>query len=88
MASSLHGIGQGYAEDIMKLHDNIAKTQGRDIELEDLTQISPNRIPLAVWKDNFVCNYISFYDTMNPPSRKAVCEVFPAMFSAEEMARI
>ena len=23
---------------------------------------------------------------MNPPSRKEVCEVFPAMFSAEEMA--
>ena len=23
---------------------------------------------------------------MNPPSRKEVCEVFPAMFSAEEIA--
>ena len=37
MASSLHGIGQGLAEDIVKLCDNIAETQGRDIELEDLT---------------------------------------------------
>ena len=86
MASSLHGIGQGLAEDIVKLRDNIAETQGRDIELEDLTQIPPNRIPLAVWKDNFVRNYICFDDTMNPPSRKEVCEVFPAMFSAEEIA--
>ena len=86
MASSLHGIGQGLAEDIVKLRDNIAETQGRDIELEDLTQIPPNRIPLAVWKDNFVRNYICFDDTMNPPSRKEVCEAFPAMFSAEEMA--
>ena len=42
MASSLHGIGQGLAEDIVKLRDNIAETQGRDIELEDLTQIPPN----------------------------------------------
>ena len=86
MASLLHGIGQGLAEDIVKLHDNIAETQGRDIELEDLTQIPPNRIPLAIWKDNFVHNYICFDDTMNPPSRKEVCEAFPAMFSAEEMA--
>ena len=86
MASSLHGIGQGLAEDIVKLRDNIAETQGRDIELEDLTQIPPNRIPLAIWKDNFVRNYICFDDTMNPPSRKEVCEVFPAMFSAEEIA--
>ena len=86
MASSLHGIGQGLAEDIVKLRDNIAETQGRDIELEDLTQIPPNRIPLAVWKDNFVRNYICFDDTMNPPSRKEVCEAFPAMFSTEEMA--
>ena len=86
MASSLHGIGQGLAEDIVKLCDNIAETQGRDIELEDLTQIPPNRIPLAIWKENFVCNYICFDDTMNPPSRKEVCEVFPAMFSAEEIA--
>ena len=86
MASSVHGIGQGLAEDIVKLRDNIAETQGRDIELEDLTQIPPNRIPLAVWKENFVRNYICFDDTMNPPSRKEVCEVFPAMFSVEEMA--
>ena len=86
MASSLHGIGQGLAEDIVKLRDNIAETQGRDIELEDLTQIPPNHIPLAIWKENFVRNYICFYDTMNPPSRKEVCEVFPTMFSAEEMA--
>ena len=86
MVSSLHGIGQGLAEDIVKLRDNIAETQGRDIELEDLTQIPPNRIPLAIWKDNFVHNYICFDDTMNPPSRKEVCEAFLAMFSAEEMA--
>ena len=86
MASSLHGIGQGLAEDIVKLRDNIAETQGRDIELEDLTQIPPNCIPLSVWKDNFVRNYICFDDTMNPPSHKEVCEAFPAMFSAEEMA--
>ena len=86
MASSLHGIGQGLAEDIVKLCDNIAKTQGRDIELEDLTQIPPNRIPLAIWKENFVCNYICFDDTLNPPFHKEVCEVFPNMFSAEEMA--
>ena len=70
----------------MKLCDNIAETQGRDIELEDLSQIPLNHILLAVWKDNFVCNYICFDDTMNPPSRKEVCEVFPTMFSAEEIA--
>ena len=70
----------------MKLRDNIAETQGRDIELEDLTQIPPKCIPLVVWKENFVRNYICFDKTMNPPSRKEVCEVFPAMFSAEEMA--
>ena len=70
----------------MKLCDNIAKTQSRDIKLEDLTQIPPNCILLAVWKDNFVRNYICFDDTMNPPSHKEVCEVFRAMFSAEEMA--
>ena len=86
MASSLHGIGQGLAEDIVKLHDNIAETQGRDIKLEDLTQIPPKHIPLAVWKEYFVRNHICFDDTMNPPSCKEVCEVFPAMFSAEEMA--
>ena len=86
MASSLHGIGQGLAEDIVKLRNNIAETQGRDIELEDLTQIPPNRIPLAIWKDNFVHNYICFDDTMNPPSHKEAREVFPAMFLAEEMA--
>ena len=86
MALSLHGIGQGLTEDIVKLCDNIAKTQGRDIELEDLSQIPLNHIPLAVWKDNFVCNYICFDDIMNPPSHKEVCEVFPTMFSAEEIA--
>ena len=86
MASSLHGIGQGLAEDIVKLCDNIAKTQGRDIELKDLTQIPPNCIPLAIWKENFVHNYICFDDTLSPPSHKEVCEVFLTMFSAEEMA--
>ena len=86
IASSLHGIGQGLAEDIVQLRDQIANTQGQDIELEDLTQIPTNRIPLAAWKENFVRNYICFDDTMNPPSRKEVCEVFPTMFSAEELA--
>ena len=86
MVSSLHGIGQGLAEDIVKLRDNITDTQGRDIKLEDLTHIPTNHIPLAVWKENFVRNYICFYDTLNPPSRQEVCEVFPAMFLAEEMA--
>ena len=86
IASSLHGIGQGLAEDIVQLRDQIANMQGRDIELEDLTQIPTNRIPLAAWKENFVRNYICFDDTMNPPSHKEVCEVFPTMFSAEELA--
>ena len=30
MASSLHGIGQGLAEDIVKLFDKIAETQSQE----------------------------------------------------------
>ena len=86
IATSLLRIGQGLAEDIIQLRETIAQTQGRDIELDDLVQIPPNRIAPVVWKENFVHNYICFDDTLTPPSRQEVNTVFPAMFSAEEMA--
>ena len=49
MASSLHGIGQGLAEDIVKLRDNIAETQGRDIELENLEMKDYNNCLLLMY---------------------------------------
>ena len=86
IAVSLHHIGQGLAEDIIQLQDTIAHTQGRELELEDLTQIPTNRIPLIAWKDNFVHDYICFDDTLTPPSHQEVRNVFPVMLSEDEMA--
>ena len=86
IAVSLHHIGRGLAEDIIQLQDTIAYTQGRELKLEDLTQIPTNHIPLIAWKDNFVHDYICFDDTLTPPSRQEVCNVFPAMFSEDELA--
>ena len=86
ISQSLHRIGQGLAEDIVQLRDTVADSQGREMELEDLAQIPTNRISLNAWKENFVRNYICFDDTLAPPSRQGVCNVFPGMFSADEMA--
>ena len=86
ISQSLHRIGQGLAEDIVQLRDTVADSQGREMELEDLAQIPTNRISLNAWKENFVRNYICFDDTLAPPSRQDVCNAFPGMFSADEMA--
>ena len=86
IALSLHRIGQGLAEDIVQLRSTIADTQSRELELEDLLQIPTNRIPLIAWKENFIHDYICFDETLTPPSRQEVCQVFPAMFSTDEMA--
>ena len=88
IALSLHRIGQGLAEDIVQLRITIADTQGRELELEDLLQIPTNRIPLIAWKENFIHDYICFDETLTPPSRQEVCQVFPAMFSTDEMGCI
>ena len=86
ISQSLHHIGQGLAEDIVQLCDTVADSQGRELELEDLAQIPTNCISLNAWKENFVRNYICFNDTLTLPSHQDVCNAFPGMFSADEMA--